>query len=210
MINVHELYKAFVHEGGARACKLLAYMNKTHTKDTADLPQVLRDLRLRKGLTVRALAQRIQRSIGYVSQIERGLSQPSVEDLQAISQALGVHSMYFLQQATVQGHRWVSRPQARRTLGYASGVTDQVVSPALSSKFIMLETRLEAGAAFEEHNILESDEQGGFVLEGTLTLWVDGEAMELKAGDAFQFSSASSCRCANTGTGPTRVLWIYS
>jgi transcriptional regulator with XRE-family HTH domain len=180
------------------------------TKDNAHLPQALRDLRLRKGLTVRQLAHRIQRSIGYVSQIERGLSQPSVEDLQTISEALGVHSMYFLQQATVKGHPWVSRPRARRTLGYANGITDQVVSPALSSKFIMLETRLEAGAAFEEHNILESDEQGGFVLEGALTLWVDGEAMELQAGDAFQFASASSCRCTNTGNGPVRVLWIYS
>jgi transcriptional regulator with XRE-family HTH domain len=200
----------FVHGNSVAAGKLSRYMEKKDSKDDAHLPQALRDLRLRKGLTVRELAQRIQRSIGYVSQIERGISQPSVEDLQSISDALGVHSMYFLHQAAVQSHRWVSRPRARRTLGYANGITDQVVSPALSSKFIMLETRLEAGAVFEEHNILESDEQGGFVLEGTLTVWVDGEAMELQAGDAFQFASASSCRCANTGSGPTRVLWIYS
>ena len=53
-------------------------------------------LRQRKDLTVRALAQRINRSVGFVSQIERGLSRPSVEDLHAISAALGVHSMYFL------------------------------------------------------------------------------------------------------------------
>jgi len=170
----------------------------------------MRDLRQRKHLTVRALAQRINRSVGFVSQIERGLSQPSVEDVHAISAALGVHSMYFLQHSTVRSHPWASRPQGRRTLRYASGITDQVVSPALSNKFIMLETRLEAGAAFEDHNVLESDEQGGFVLEGVLTLWVNGEKMELQTGDAFQISSAASCRCANTGDGPTRVLWVYS
>ena len=155
--------------------------------EDSSFPKILRDLRQRKDLTVRALAQRINRSVGFVSQIERGLSRPSVEDLHAISAALGVHSMYFLQHSTVRSHPWASRPQGRRTLRYASGVTDQVVSPALSNKFIMLETRLEAGAAFEDHNVLESDEQGGFVLEGVLTLWVNGEKLELQPVMLFRF-----------------------
>ncbi len=178
--------------------------------DDIALPKMLRDLRLRKGLTVRDLAQRINRSVGFISQIERGLSQPSVEDLQAVSDALGVHSMYFLQQSPAKGHAWLSRPDMRRTLRYAHGITDQVVSPALSNKFIMLETCLEAGAAFEEHNLLESDEQAGYVLEGTLTLWVDGQEMQLNQGDAFQITSAANCRCVNTSAQVTRVLWIYS
>lgn len=180
------------------------------TSDDIALPKMLRDLRLRKGLTVRDLAQRIGRSVGFISQIERGLSQPSVEDLQAISDALGVHSMYFLQQSSAKGHAWLSRPPMRRTLSYANGVTDDVVSPALSSKFIMLETRLEAGAAFEEHRLLDSEEQAGYVLQGTITLTVDGEEMQLQKGDAFQMNSATNYRCANAGKQPARVLWIYS
>ncbi len=177
--------------------------------DDIALPKMLRDLRLRKGLTVRDLAQRIGRSVGFISQIERGLSQPSVEDLQAISDALGVHSMYFLQQSAAKGHAWLSRPPMRRTLRYANGVTDHVVSPALSNKFIMLETRLEAGAAFEEHRLLESEEQAGYVLQGKIILSVDGEEMELQKGDAFQINSATSYRCVNASTQPARVLWIY-
>jgi len=175
-----------------------------------ELPKMLRDLRLRKGVTVRDLAQRISRSVGFISQIERGLSQPSVEDLQAISNALGVHSMYFLQQSSAKGHAWLSRPEMRRTLSYANGITDQVVSPALSNKFIMLETRLEAGSTFEEHNLIESEEQAGYVLEGQLTLWVDGEKVQLHQGDAFQIASASTYRCINESKQLTRLLWIYS
>lgn len=178
--------------------------------DDDGLPKMLRDLRLRKGLTVRTLAERIGRSVGFVSQVERGLSQPGVEDLQAISAALGVHSMYFLQQSTAKGHPWLSRPDMRRTLRYAKGITDQVVSPALSSKFIVLETCLEAGATFEEHNLLDSDEQAGYVLEGRLSIWVDGEEVQLQKGDAFQIASAANCRCINASSQLTRVLWIYS
>ena len=36
-------------------------------------------------MTVRMLAERIGRSVGFISQIERGLSHPGVEDLHAIS-----------------------------------------------------------------------------------------------------------------------------
>jgi len=174
------------------------------------LPKMLRDLRLRKGVTVRELAQRIGRSVGFISQIERGLSQPGVEDLEAISVALGVHSMYFLQQSALTGHPWLSLPRMRRTLHYAKGITDQVVSPALSNKFIMLETRLEPGATFEDHNLIESEEQAGYVLEGKLKLCVDGEEVQLQQGDAFQITSIANCRCTNSGTHVARVLWIYA
>jgi transcriptional regulator with XRE-family HTH domain len=177
--------------------------------DDKTLPKLMRDLRLRKAVTVRELAQRVGRSVGFISQIERGLSQPSVEDLEAISAALGVHSMYFLQQSAATGHAWLSRPAMRRTLSYAKGITDQVVSPALSSKFIVLETHLEPGAAFEEHKLVESEEQGGYVLEGQLTLWVDGEEVLLQPGDAFQIASAANYRCANAGQVLARVLWVY-
>lgn len=184
-------------------------MDQKDDDGSAHLPQILRDLRLRKGVTVHELARRIGRSAGFISQIERGLSQPTVEDLHAVGKALGVHSMYFLQQLPSKGYDWLSNPGTRRTLSYANGITDQVVSPALSNKFIMLETHLESGAAFEDHNLLESEEQAGYVLEGQLTLWVNGEATPLQKGDAFQITSTVTYRCVNTSTLPARVLWIY-
>ena len=52
--------------------------------NSTPLAQIIRDLRKRKKVTLQQLADRIERSIGFVSQIERGLSQPSVEDLHAI------------------------------------------------------------------------------------------------------------------------------
>lgn len=39
----------------------------------------------------------------------------------------------------------------------------------------MLETCLEAGADSGERDLLDSSEQGGYVLEGELTLWLEDE-----------------------------------
>lgn len=49
----------------------------------------IRDLRKAKGMTIAGLAERIERSIGYVSQIERDISELSIPDLKRIAEALG-------------------------------------------------------------------------------------------------------------------------
>ena len=178
--------------------------------EPASLARLLRDLRTRKKVTVRQLAEQINRSIGFISQIERGLSQPSVEDLLAISQALEVPFTYFAEPAQGPQQAWITRPGERRTLSYARGVTDKVISPALSSQLILLETVLEPGADFGERNIIDSAEQGGYVLEGELTLWIDEQEVRIAAGDGFQIPSGVPCRCANRSRHSTRVIWVYN
>lgn len=63
--------------------------------DLAEIASLVRELRKRKGITLQALADGIRRSVGFVSQVERGLSRPAVDDLVAISQVLGVPATYF-------------------------------------------------------------------------------------------------------------------
>jgi len=108
-----------------------------------------------------------------------------------------------------EDHGARARPGQRRTLSYAHGVSDQVISPSLASKLIMLETVLEPGADFGERNIIDSSEQGGYVLEGELTLWIDDEKVHIEAGDGFQIPSGVPCRCANRSRSITKVLWVY-
>ncbi|MEL2319329.1 helix-turn-helix transcriptional regulator, partial [Klebsiella pneumoniae] len=45
----------------------------------------IRRLRRSRGMAIRDLAEKIDRSVGLVSQIERGISRPSLKDLYAIS-----------------------------------------------------------------------------------------------------------------------------
>ncbi|MCS8468735.1 helix-turn-helix domain-containing protein, partial [Pseudomonas aeruginosa] len=49
--------------------------------DLAEIASLVRELRKRKGITLQALADGIRRSVGFVSQVERGLSRPAVDDL---------------------------------------------------------------------------------------------------------------------------------
>ena len=58
----------------------------------------IRDLRRAKGVTIPQLAARIERSVGWLSQIERGLSEVSIAALHQIAQALEVQVSWFFGQ----------------------------------------------------------------------------------------------------------------
>ena len=200
--------------------KFSVYFHKIHeqnemeqpanTPNEAVLGTRIRDLRKRKGLTLQALADAIDRSVGFISQIERGLSQPAVDDLYAISNALGVHGTYFFSDVAPTESQWAVRGDSRSTFHYSRGVTDYLASPSLAGRFFMLETVLEVGADTGERNLIDRAEQGGYVLAGELTLWLEGETVVLQPGDSFQFKSGQACRYANQGSQPARVLWIFA
>ena len=187
-------------------------MSSNPTADVIDLAALVRQLRKRRNVTLAELAERIGRSVGFISQVERGLSQPSVADLTAISETLGVPTTYFFSAAQPQQLDWVTRPAERRTLKYGRGISDVLVSPNMRAPFYMLETSMEPGASSGDEHLQDSSEQAGFILEGELTLWREGDeqAVTLGPNDSFQLSSQTRCRYANLGRSPTRVLWVFS
>ncbi|MCU1718879.1 helix-turn-helix domain-containing protein [Pseudomonas sp. 5P_3.1_Bac2] len=184
-------------------------MNKQ--EEVEGLAILIRDLRKHKNLTLGELAARIDRSVGFLSQVERGLSQPTVADLTAISETLGVPTTYFYSLSKPRQLRWVTRPDERRTLYYAGGITDVLVSPSMSAGFSMLDSHLAPGATSGEGHLNDSSEQGGFVLEGELSIWLDNspEPVVLYPNDSFQLPPHSQFRYANLTDQPTRVLWVF-
>ena len=185
-------------------------MNKQ--EEIAALAILIHDLRKHKKYTLKQLAEKIGRSVGFLSQVERGLSQPTVADLTAISETLEVPTTYFYNLPKPKQLPWVTRPDERRTLYFANGITDILVSPKIRASFSMLESLLDAGASSGDRHMTDSSEQGGYVLEGQLTLWLgdDDEPVTLSAGDSFQFDSHTRCRYANQTEQLTRVLWVYT
>ncbi|SDI29041.1 helix-turn-helix domain-containing protein [Pseudomonas panipatensis] len=183
-----------------------------HDRENEGLAELIRDLRKHKNLTLGALAERIGRSVGFLSQVERGLSRPTVADLTAISEALGVPTTFFYAGSTQREQPWVTRPADRRTLYYAGGVTDILASPSMSGGFSMLDSILAPGASSGDEHLNDSSEQGGFVLEGELTVWYqdDDAPVTLYPNDSFQLPPHAKFRYANLTDKPTRVLWVFT
>lgn len=183
------------------------------TGDTIPVGRQIRDLRKARGMRIAGLAEIIGRSVGHVSQIERGLSPVTIPDLKKIADALGVTINWFFQGQALapEGERDVIvRWANRRELDYAgTGVREELLSPHLHGAFELLLTTMQPGGE-SGPPYSRNGEEGGLVLDGIMDLQIGDRVHRLEAGDSFTFSSAEQHRCTNPGETTTRVLWVVS
>jgi transcriptional regulator with XRE-family HTH domain len=173
----------------------------------------IRSLRKRRGQSILDLARAIGKSTGYVSQVERHLSMPSVADLQKVAAALGVHMAWFFDHGEAGPAKEIGlivRAERRRKLNFGLGVTDYLLSPSLSGDLELLYTTLAPGARGGEQPLSYRGEQAGLVLAGNFELWVGKQRFRLRAGDSFGFKSTTPHRYRNPGPGETAVVWAFT
>lgn len=174
----------------------------------------IRDLRRAKGITIPELAARIERSVGWLSQIERGLSAVSISALHQIAAELEVHvSWFFATGATPAADELglVLRLRNRRTLDFhGSGVHEEILSPNLSGQLLLVESTFAPGASTGDRDRERRGEEAGLVLSGVLELRVDGRSFRLETGDSFAFTRHGPHRCHNPGKVPAVVLWVMT
>lgn len=174
----------------------------------------IRDLRKLKRLTLARIAQATGLSIGHLSQVERGISAPSVRHLQLIAAALGVKISWFFDggdppPAAERG--FIVRAGRRRRLDFTGlGITDLLLSPTLSGKLELLMSEFEPGAESGAEPYAHEGEEGGVVISGRLELWVGEHHFLLEEGDSFGFPSTTPHRYRNPGAVPARVVWAIT
>ena len=171
----------------------------------------IRALRKARGLGIASLASSIGRSIGWLSQVERGHTDASISDLRKIARAFGVPlSLFFRNEAAPARERGrVVRRKARAVLGSSEdGLSEELLSPDLSGEFEMLRTVIAPGAISDWREARPTLD-AGYVVSGAMCLWIGEEPYELGAGDSFQFRQARY-RWANTGSDPAVIVWVVS
>ena len=174
----------------------------------------LRQRRRVKDLTLSQLAHLSGLSVGLLSQIERGLSAPSLKSLTLICAALGIPVSWLFDNgpapdATEQG--LVVRRGARRRLDLGPfGVTKELLSPDLGGEMQIYLCSIRPGGQSGPETYTHRGEEGGLVLAGTLELTVEGRVVVLYEGDSFRFNSSLPHRFCNPGTSQTSVVWANS
>ena len=151
------------------------------------------------------------RSVGFISQVERGLSSPSIDDLRAISAALGVPTSWFFMSDNVDPDERgvIVRAGARRALGTReTGIVEELLSPDLGGSFEMFRSEFQPGAEMMTA-VLRETEEAGYVVSGVLDLWIGHKHFHLEAGDTFRFDH-KPYRWKNPGDEPTVIIWTVS
>ncbi len=169
----------------------------------------IRSLRERQGRPIRAVAEQAGVSESFLSQVERGVANPSVASLRSLAEALGATVASFFEDSREPiGH--VVRAADRPTLIHPKRLwEDELLTPATARKLQVIMSVVEPGqGSGDEAYTHDSDEECVIVLEGRLEFWVAEDAYVLDAGDSILFESRVPHRNRNPGPDPARVLWI--
>ena len=178
----------------------------------AQVPQIgaqLRAARQRQGMTLARLAEATDLTKGFLSQVERDLTSPSVGTLLRLCATLEVPVGELF--ATAQGPLVRAAERAPVTFG-GQGVEEFQLTPAGERRLLVLHSDIApGGGSGEDAYRLDSDAEFVHVLSGTLLVEVGDAAYRLAAGDSLMFDADSPHRWSNPSpVTPAQVLWILA
>ena len=175
------------------------------------LGETVRLLRQRAGLSIQDVANKTGLSNGMISQLERARAMPSIRTLRLLSIALEVPISYFFETSdpAADVQRYIVRKNNRRLLRLtASGVVKEALTPADKGQLEFYELTLNPGASSGTDFLQHTGEKAGYILSGSLRLWLDNQAHLLEAGDSFRFPSIVPHMFDNPTQQAARVIWV--
>ena len=186
----------------------------------------LRAIRLRRGLSLRELARRLELSPSSISQIETGKMQPSVRTLYAFVAEFGVtmDEVLFDQDPLPDGPASavdsvpavagpglaVQLAEGRPTITLSSGVTwERLMFWADEDVEFIEATYPPGGSSGPDHALgRHSGHEFGYILSGTLRVIVGFDEFTLGPGDSITFPSPTPHRLSNEGSETVRAVWV--
>lgn len=167
----------------------------------------LHALRTEHGLSLRDLAARTGLSATLLSQVERGIREPSLKTLRALSTAFGAStSAMFAQPGPIPVHH--SRPGERSRLQSPQGTVQYERLTPSNGQLEVLRGVLQPGEMSSTEDWAHIAVECAYVLEGVVTIHVDGQRLPVSAGEALTFDAARPHRYVNEGDAPAVYLTV--
>lgn len=181
----------------------------------------LREERVKAGISQRELARRLGLSASLISQLEGGLSKPSVGTLYAIVTELGVsldrviRGEEFPESGGSNGEARETRtplvhPGDRQAIDLDSGVRWEELTAETEEGVDFLHAIYEVGGAStpDETLMRHHGREYGYVISGKLGIQIGFLEYELEAGDSIAFDSTRPHRLFNKGDVPVHAIWF--
>jgi transcriptional regulator with XRE-family HTH domain len=176
----------------------------------------LRKYRKERGLTVRQLAERAGCTHSYISQIEKGMTVPSLSMVGKLAAALEIKVVdLFHESANGSETDWYLQKKKRRTIHYPDGkVSSQLLVTRIGIKKLepLLSVLQPGGSSDEAEKMVHppGTEEFVLVLKGELDFKVNGKEMCLKEGDTLSFDGTLPHSWVNNTKKKAEVLFVFS
>lgn len=170
-----------------------------------DIGSKLKDLRIRNNLTLEELASRSELTKGFLSQVERNLTSPSISTLEDLLEALGTNLSDFFK--SEQEEKIVFETQDFFVDEKEDYTIEWVIPNAQKNE---MEPILLTLHPHQKSMMMEchGGEEFGYVLKGHIQLVKGNKKYRLKAKETFYLDGKTAHYLENIGMSEAKILWI--
>ncbi len=169
------------------------------------LGRKIRDLRLRRGLTVQQLAELTGLSKGFISQVENSRTSPSLATLQDLARALETSVAYLVVEEDQVPHLVRAAERPRLQIGGNTSLVE-VLSAQPRRNLELIQVELPVGESAGDKRHYHHGEEVVLCQEGRVTMFCGEHTMILHAGDSCHFDGRVPHAVENSGECTARVL----
>jgi transcriptional regulator with XRE-family HTH domain len=193
---------------------------KESSLDANELGEVIRSRRLAQKMSLAQVAEMAGVSTSFVSQVERGIANPTLSTLKSLLEALGSSVGALLESSGEQDGTTATYEQEgvavlraghRRRIVYpGSSIANELMSPSLQRKMEIIWVEAAPGASSGGHPHMHEGEECGVVISGEMQFKVGDTECVLGPRDAIYFSSHIPHQWENAGPEPLIAIWIIT
>ncbi len=169
----------------------------------------IKQFRLSKGLTLKDIEIKAKVSATHVSEIERGMTSPTVGALAKIAEAMGTDVAYFVEKRNLSKVSVVGKDERKAMQFLDWGATYYSLTKDLPNpKISFLEVELEPGIARPEETSKHDGEEFALVTKGVMEIIIGEEKYILKDGDSIHYKANKPHAMRNIGDARCRAIWV--
>jgi len=175
-----------------------------------DVGSRLRELRVERGMSMRALARASGLSTNALSMIEREKTSPSVSTLYKIATALSLPITAFFRQETRRQEIVFRKADQRSRIPFRRGLWEGLGGEEFIGVVEPLMLTLQSGANSGKFGMVHTGHEFVLCLSGSLEYEVEEQRFLLEPGDSLLFAAQLQHRWRNPGRGTALALVVLS
>lgn len=171
---------------------------------------LIRTTRKAQNMTLMELANQSGLSVSFLSQVERGLTNPSINSLRKVAFSLNTPLSFFFEEGSQNSGPVIKKDDRKVLISTDSRLTYQLLSPDPGRRIEFLITRLEVGGTSAESPMKHQGDEAALILQGKGRFQVEGQLYDLEEGDFIYIRENQPHKFTNIGNVPLIIAGAIS
>ena len=172
-----------------------------------EIGKKIKQLRVLKGLTQEELGDRCELSKGFISQLERDLTSPSIATLVDILQVLGTDLTEFFSKEEETQIVFSENDYFEKVDTDLSNTVNWLIPNAQKNMMEPIRVTLKQNGKTYPDNPHEGEEFG-YVLSGVIRIHIGNKVFKVSKGESFYYSPSASHYIDSESKGGAEFIWV--